>query len=159
MDEEWIASGADNESYCSLTTFWNYWKRNHANIIVRKPSKDICGVCYQFHIGNRRAGEQGIDNGLDSDDEDDNAAIPTESERLSLESKRIARDLETLETAKMIRQHIEDATSMRELCQKAIEDAKRSTRNNLADKETVITIVVDYCQNMEMPFFRKRQAS
>jgi hypothetical protein len=48
---------------------------------------------------------------------------------------------------------------MRELCQKAIEDAKRSTRNNLADKETVITIVVDYCQNMEMPFFRKRQAS
>jgi hypothetical protein len=46
---------------------------------------------------------------------------------------------------------------MRELCQKAIEDAKTSTRDNLADKETFITIVADYCQNMEMPFFGKDQ--
>jgi hypothetical protein len=34
VDEEWVASGAKNEPYCSLTTFWNYWKRNPANIIV-----------------------------------------------------------------------------------------------------------------------------
>jgi hypothetical protein len=106
VDKEWVTSGAKNEPYCSLTTFWNYWKPNHANIIVCKPSKDICGVCYQFHIGNRRAGKQGIGDGLNSDDRDKDAAIPTKSKQLSLESKRIARDLETLEIAKMIRQHI-----------------------------------------------------
>jgi hypothetical protein len=46
---------------------------------------------------------------------------------------------------------------MREMCQKVIEDAKRSTSENVPDEEKVITLVVDYCQNMEMPFFGKDQ--
>ena len=46
---------------------------------------------------------------------------------------------------------------MRELCQKVIEDAKTSTSDNVVDEEMVIPIVMDYCQNMEMPFFGKDQ--
>jgi hypothetical protein len=159
-DEEWVTGGAERGSHCSWSAFWNYWQREHTNIIVRKPSKDICGICYQFHIGNRKAaGKQcrNEDDSDDSEDEDDDEAIPTETERLALERKRIARDLETLATARMIKQHIEDSTSMRELCQKAMEDAKTATRENVEDDKMVITIVVDYCQNMEMPFFGKDQ--
>jgi hypothetical protein len=26
------------------------WEEHYRNIVVRKPSKDICGVCYQFHL-------------------------------------------------------------------------------------------------------------
>jgi hypothetical protein len=160
QDEEWVTGGAEPGSHCSWSAFWCYWKRQHANIIVRKPSKDICGICYQFHIGNRKASRQCSDDphsGSEDEDDDHDAIIPTESERLALEKTRIARDAETLKTAKMIKQHIEDSTSMRELCQKAIEDAKTATKENLEDEEMVITVVVDYCQNMEMPFFGKDQ--
>jgi hypothetical protein len=52
----------------------------------------------------------------------------------------------------MIKEHIKDFQSMRELCQGVIEDAKTATRDNVVDEEMVITIVLDYCQNMEMPF-------
>jgi hypothetical protein len=155
-DEEWVTGDAEPGSHCSWSAFWSYWKREHKNIVVRKPSKDICAICYQFHIGNRKASKQSGEDS-DSDIEDDNAPIPTEGERLALETKQIARDAETLETAKMIKQHIEDSTSMRELCQKAIEDSKYSTKENVEDEEKVVTIVVDYCQNMEMPFFGKDQ--
>jgi hypothetical protein len=159
VDEEWVTGGGDNAPHCSWTAFWNYWKRQHANIIVRKPSKDICGICYQFHIGNRKAKRACSNDHLHSDDEDDDDsdAIPTDSERESREAERLAKDLETLATAQMIKQHIEDSTSMRELCQKVIEDAKKATRDNSVDEEMIITIVVDYCQNMEMPFFGKDQ--
>jgi CxxC motif-containing protein (DUF1111 family) len=57
----------------------------------------------------------------------------------------------------MIKQHIEDSTSMQQLCQKVIEDAKKATKEKVEVSEMVVTIVVDYCQNMEMPFFGKDQ--
>jgi hypothetical protein len=46
---------------------------------------------------------------------------------------------------------------MRELCQEVIEDVKTATRDDVADEEMIITILKDYCQNMEMPFFMKDQ--
>jgi hypothetical protein len=59
-----------------------------------------------------------------------------------------------LETARMIKQHhIEDATSMRELAQKVMEDAKTAMRDKVQDEDMTFALVVDFCQNMEMPFF------
>jgi hypothetical protein len=68
-----------------------------------------------------------------------------------------AREQETQKIANEIKQHIKEETSMRALCQKAIEDAKTATRDNVVDKDMVITLVTDYCGNMEMPFFGKDQ--
>ena len=43
---------------------------------------------------------------------------------------------------------------MRELCQKVMDDAKKSARRaKVKDKDVVFALVVDYCQNMEMSFF------
>jgi hypothetical protein len=158
-DEEYPAGGgAEYGSHCSLTAFWNYWEEHYGNIVVRKPSKDICGVCYQFHLGNRKAVAKTSDtdpvgaitntSSTSDDDEANDDNDGTEGER---------EDLETLEVANKIKNHIEDATSMRELSQKAIEDAKTATRDNVLDQDLKITLVVDYCQNMEMPFFGKDQ--
>ena len=49
-----------------------------------------------------------------------------------------AREQETQKIANKIKQHIEDATSMRALCQKAIEEAKTAIRENVADEDMVI---------------------
>jgi hypothetical protein len=125
------------------------------NIIVRKPSKDICGVCYQFHIGNRKASKHSSEDDSCSDDDDDDD--DDDENDATDDDQHQRQDQETLDIAKMIKQHIEEAQSMRQLCQKVIEDAKRATRDNAVDEEMVVTIVVDFCQNMEMPFFGKDQ--
>jgi hypothetical protein len=75
-DEEWVTGGTKNGPCCSWASFLNFWKREHSNIIVRKPSRDICNICYQFHIGNRKASKQSSNDHLDSDDKDDDK-IPT----------------------------------------------------------------------------------
>ena len=42
---------------------------------------------------------------------------------------------------------------MRELCQKVMDEAKTASREKVQDEDMIYTLVVDYCQNMEMPFF------
>merc|ERR1712032_880433 len=34
---------------CSRTNFYMYWRNHHSNVVVRKPSKDICGVCFKYN--------------------------------------------------------------------------------------------------------------
>ena len=81
-DAEWVTGGTEVELRCSWASFLNFWKREHSNIIVCKPSKDMCGICYHFHMGNRKARKPSSNNYLDSDNEDGDS-IPTESEGLS----------------------------------------------------------------------------
>jgi hypothetical protein len=152
VDKEYPVDGAEYGYYCSfITVVRNYWAEHYGNIVVRIPSKDISGVCYQFHLGIRNTCPKTNDENLTSndemDDDDDHNGTVGEGE-----------DLETLEIAKNIKQHIEGATSMRELSQKAIEDAKTAaTRENVVDNDMIFTLVVDYCQNMEMPLCSKDQ--
>jgi hypothetical protein len=156
-DEDWLASGAEYGQVCSWGFFWGYWRQNHSKIIVPKPSKDICGLCYQFHLGDRTKAlsstpsTRNDDSSIQSEDDDDNDG-DDEDGILMLERER-----ETQKVANDIKQHIEDATSMRALCRTVIEEAKTATKNDVADEEMVITLVADYCQNMEMPYFGKDQ--
>jgi hypothetical protein len=63
-----------------------------------------------------------------------------------------AREQEMQKIANEIKQHLKDATSMRALCQKAIEEAKTATRDNVGDEDYACCRL-----NMEMPFFGKDQ--
>jgi hypothetical protein len=120
---------------------------------VSKPSKDICGLCYQFHLGHRT----GTCTWLNPDNDDD-ASLESDNDNNDDEDGALmqARELETKRVVKEIKQHIEDAISMRALCQILMQGAKTATKLKYADK-MVITIVADYCQNTEMPFFGKDQ--
>jgi hypothetical protein len=153
-DQDWLESGAVYGHICSWGFFWGYWRRHHSKIIVRKPSRDICGLCYQFHLGHRTGSR--TRNNLDIDDD---ASIESEDDNDVDEDGALmqARELETQRVVKEIKQHIEDAISMRALCQILMEAAKTATKLKYADDEMVITLVADYCQNMEMPFFGKDQ--
>jgi hypothetical protein len=160
VDADWTASGAEYGSVCSWAFFWGYWRRNHSKIIVRKPSKDICGLCYQFHLGARSTAlspgtprTPNDDSSIHSDNDNDEADEDDDEDGTLMEE----RERETERIANAIKQHIEDATSMRALCRTAIEEAKTATKNNVADEDMVITLVADYCQNMEMPYFGKDQ--
>ena len=156
-DEDWLTSGAEYDHVCSWGFFWSYWNRNHPKLIVRKPSKDICGLCYQFHLGQRKMTTSSsiIQNYPDDDDSSLQSRDGNDDDEEGTLME--ARERETQKIANNIKNHIDDAASMRELSQKAIEDAKTATRENIAAENMVITLVADYCQNMEMPFFGKDQ--
>jgi hypothetical protein len=126
-------------------------------MVVRKPSKDICGLCYQFHLCDRTT--TSTPNNLDDDESSLQSDDKNEGDNDKDGALMEARKRETQKIVNEIKQHIEDATSMRALCQKVIEEAKTATKNDVADEEMVITLVADYCQNMEMPFFGKDQPS
>ena len=110
--------------------FWTYWNRNHPKLIVRKPSKDICGLCYQFHLGQRTTtsssnihirnhpdnDDSSLQSGGGNEDNDDQDGALTE-----------AHERDTQRIAIEIKQYIGDAASMRQLAQKVIKDAKTTT--------------------------------
>jgi hypothetical protein len=159
-DEDWLTSGVEYGHICSWGFFWTYWNRNHPKLIVRKPSKDICGLCYQFHLGQRTTTSSSnihIRNHPDNDDSSLQSGGGNEDNDDQDGALMEARERDTQRIAIEIKQHIDDAASMRQLTQKVIEDAKTATRENYADKDMAITLVADYCQNMEMPFFGKDQ--
>jgi hypothetical protein len=64
---------------------------------------------------------------------------------------------ETQKNSNETKQHIQDATSMRELCRMVIAEVKTAAKDNVVDEDMVITLVTDHCQNTEMPFFGKDQ--
>ncbi len=66
---------------------------------------------------------------------------------------RIERENEILRIAR----HISEARSMRTLAKERMASAKNATKNNLPDAEMEYTIVCDYAQNMEMPYFGSAQ--
>jgi hypothetical protein len=63
-----LASGAEYGQVCLWGFFWGYWSCNHSKIIVREPSKDICGLCYQFHLGDRMTTSSITPNNWDNDE-------------------------------------------------------------------------------------------
>jgi hypothetical protein len=48
-----LALGAEYGHTCSWGFFLNYWTCNYPKLMVCKPSKDICGLCYPFHLVDR----------------------------------------------------------------------------------------------------------
>ena len=54
---------------CSWGSFCNYWKKNHSNMIVRKPSNDICATCYKYHMWQKGGGM--FCHEIDGQDDDD----------------------------------------------------------------------------------------
>jgi hypothetical protein len=106
--------------------------------IVRKPSKDICSLCYQFHLGNRTT--TSTPNNQDNDESSLQSDGENEEDDYEDGALMEACERETQKIANEIKQHIEDVTSMRALWQKAIEEAKTATKNAVADEEMVITL-------------------
>jgi NAD-specific glutamate dehydrogenase len=142
---------------CLRGFFWGYWNCNHSKIIVRKQSKDICRLCYQFHLGDRTTASSSTPNNLDNDESSLQSVGDSNKGNDEDGTLMEAHERETQKIANEIKQHIKDATSMRALCQKVIKDAEAATGDNVADKDMLITLVVDYCQNMEFLFFGKDQ--
>jgi hypothetical protein len=151
-DLDWLAT-EEPKQVCCRQSFNSYWSQNHPKLIVRKPSKDICSVCYKFSLLYRRkidrrrrqAADNG--NGMDSDSDDDED-----------DSDNDDPDDDELEQAMItVGDHIAEARSMRELLDFLHAQAQKCTEDGVNDEEMCIVLIIDFCQNMEMPSFNGTQ--
>ena len=151
-DADWSAT-EEPKQVCCRQSFNNYWSYNHPKLIVRKPSKDICSVCYKFSllyrrkIDRRRRQAADNDDNIDSDDDDDE----DNSDDDDLD------DDELEEAMVKVGRHIEEARSMRELLGVLHAEAQKCTEDGVDDEEMCIVLIIDFCQNMEMPSFNGTQ--
>jgi hypothetical protein len=129
-DANWSAT-EEPKQVCCRQSFNNYWSQNHPKLIVRKPSKDICSVCYKFSllyrrkVGKRR--RQAADNGDGIDSDSDNDEDDTDDDDP---------DDDELEQAIItVGNHIEAARSMRELLDFLHAQAQKCTKDSVDDEE------------------------
>lgn len=146
-DEQWVDQGIEPNETCHWHTFWSYWKKHFPNLRVRKPSADVCGDCHKFF--NRIKFKS--------------ASPAAETETAMAEVGEIAAAMvppeieEDENHIEMARGHVVDAREMRKFANQKMKEAQEDERNDVAWSDRRNCLVVDYCQNMELPFFGASQ--
>jgi len=185
VDDGWHGEKKD---ICCWSSFQNFWKKEYPNLVIRRPSEDICGLCYQFCM-HRRSGavnnDDDDDNDNDDDDDDDDDYEPDDDdddddydddyddededevdneEEVTRNGEKYtdvtadeANILSFAKDARYLKHHIRKAISMRKLVKALVEEAKKCTADQVDARDLCITLIVDYCQNMDMPSFRRDQ--
>ena len=48
-DDDWLNEGEEAAPICSRRQFDRFWKQHYPEMVIRKPTKDICDECYSFY--------------------------------------------------------------------------------------------------------------
>ena len=185
----------DINPICSFTTFRCYWAKEHPKLIIRRSSKDICGLCYKFEMEDRYNNrkhtvdddddDEGIEEEAEEEEDKEGDAVEEDVDTEAMEEENeeeaqvednadeeeqeeddedkededgyTAPEKKRIEHVSMLRQHINEAASMRALVRKLVAEAKKCTQDQVHQREMCITLIVDYCQNLSMPSFNKDQ--
>jgi hypothetical protein len=166
-DGEYAPNQADEDSkepepICSWPRFWNFWNEHYYHLKLRKLTKDICGDCFIYFNRSKYDGsrnntviEFNVETGTveavpaeaepdgdDNDDGDDEGGDETRENLIEKAGK-----------------HVKDAKAQRAYMEEKKEEAKEDENKNPAVQwsEMQDTLVADYCQNMELPYFGSDQ--
>jgi hypothetical protein len=76
-------AAANRIRYCSWASFIGVWKKDNAALIIPKSREDICGDCFIFMNAYkyRKATPQKNEDGLTSDEEDEDDVVDDVEER------------------------------------------------------------------------------
>ena len=121
-------------------------------------SKKICEneeTSYDF-----KNGEQGADEIPETTEDKIISTLGLSFSKLNIDESELAptEEMEANERLVMIAsKHVKAARSQRKLLNDKVEQAIKDVENNLPHKDTVHTLVVDYGQNMQLPWFGENQ--
>ena len=142
-----LPSGSTPEVVCSWRTFLRLWGEHVSHIKIRPPACDTCVSCNIFrNISKYKATRN---NQLLPDAQIE--LICPETNEVSLLKKPA--DEEEIERENIIlaaAKHVKAARSQKLLANEKIESAKASHQQSPGNSNT-ITLVVDYCQNLDLP--------
>ena len=144
---------ADSKDICDWKTFRAFWRKNYKKVVVRAPSRDICGDCYVFknqHKYRKRPRKE--DNDSDSSEDESDGQDESVGGHKSRETSE-----EMEERIEQAYEHVRVAKIQRQAANEKIDAAKQSRIRNLANHLRIITLIGDYAQNMGLPHFDDEQ--
>jgi len=159
-------TGHEPKRICSRTNFYLYSRKHHSKVVLRKPSKDICGICFKYNLYYRqrvqekkKEEEERVRNGIIfgdddeyeyNDDNDNNNGNDIDCQPCSIPEEVDQQFLEVTE-------HIKEAQSMRDLFHELEIEAKQNSPEIVKVEQVCLVIIIDYAQNLETPSFREDQ--
>jgi hypothetical protein len=179
---DWPA-GEDAKQVVSWTYFWFYWKNKYGNILIRRPTADICDDCYLFYnqvkfkstktlspfiAVDSTDDESSIDNdcGDDSNKDDNDDEQPNAIVKINWKSETTILEDDSLETMiEKASKHVQQAKNMRALlsgkARMALEWYESIQHQPTITEErwlnAVDCVVGDYCQNLALPYLGEHQ--
>lgn len=141
--------GSEPLSVCSWHTFLRIWKQYLPNLKIKPPSLDTCNLCDEYAKYMKMKSNSQMNN-LPTFLSNDPLLCP-ETNEVSLLHKGFGDLGETRENVVMLAaKHVNAARSQKALAQIKYEAAEQSIDFVDPDKK-VITLVMDYCQNLDLP--------
>ena len=147
-------SGSMCYPVCSFFTFRRLWKLNFPLLKIRPPSEDICLQCHVFKnqfkfTFKKRYVESNTDDD-DTVDQGDNMENEGYADRRSEVEENII-----LQAAV----HVKHARSQRALANEKVKEATFTNdhENKIDHQDKVQTIIMDYCQNLNLPHLGEDQ--
>ena len=147
-------SGSMCYPVCSFFTFRKLWKDNFPLLKIRPPSEDICLQCHvfknQFKFTIKRRYNQ---NESDDESEDDGQNM-VENQKYADRRSEVEENI-ILQAAI----HVKHARAQRALANDKIKQATYTNdhENKIHHKDKVQTIIMDYCQNLNLPHLGQDQ--
>ena len=152
----------------SWTTYYKFWANQYKDLLIRKPSEDICGECWCFanafrsrhkkmeHLKRRLNDDHDMyssDEESQSDSESDNATTDF-SVQVELAMEQLHQhDIELGKEIARAHEHVTQYTRQREQYQTLIKESKQSYTANMQRSDQVFTFTADYSQGMPVPSF------
>ena len=143
-------TGSISIPVCTFPTFCSLWKKFFPLMKIRSPSEDICLQCHvfknQFKFNSKQAKAKAYD--TSSDDTDDERTVQLSNQVVTDEAD-IAESI-ILKAAI----HVRQTRSQRQLANLKIEQAIFTNNEDLSvlsQDQRVQTIIIDYCQNLNLP--------
>jgi len=139
-------SGSLQQDICSWRQFHRLWMETLPHIKIRPPALDTCVACNIFrNISKYRISSNEVPHTLTG-----SLVCPETNEpsylEIPIDEQEVARENLVLGAAK----HVKAARSQKALAQNKIEKAK-SENELLSTDRNVTTLIVDYCQNLDLP--------
>ena len=161
LEEDPSFEGRRRKKCVAWSAYWDYWKLHHSNVKVNRPSEDICGLCFQFYNCHKyakqktnsqlpTAREQETITEVEVNEYDEHGFvvggnIVTKESEAAEDSEDERAEIDLLKAA----EHVKAARAQRRLFNQKVDEC----RKGLVDGVRIRTLVVDYGQNMEMPWF------
>lgn len=152
---EW-PRGSTVHEVCSFSTFLNIWAKYLPYLSIRPPSMDTCLHCHIFRNQAKykdRVQFIGISHGGDDESPDSGVVDSSDNSRISRLKKLMQHNEEKEEFRENLvlaaAEHVKAARAQKDLAQKKIELSK--------ENDKVVTLVVDFCQNLDLPHVGQEQ--
>jgi hypothetical protein len=162
------AGGGGMQDVPSWSTYLSFWNKHYPNLKVSRPAEDICPYCYVFHNLHKYKQQGPMP---------DDASPPAPPPNLSLtqqevvatsmieqdhfDEEDVSSDIADVSEATLTSEqaildaanHVRMARAQRELVNAKVQAAREDSINAVDHFHRTYTFIVDYGQNMELPFF------